>query len=747
MYVKTSHKRRRFLMPLTSVCALCVGLASPTLAQGTQDKPQDEPVVNVTDYDVVDLAVKDAELAQVLQMLSLQSRKNIIASKNVSGTVTANLYDVTFAEALDAILSVNGYTWEERANFIYVYTTEEWEIMREAERTTESRIFTLDHLSATTAIEMITPFLSDSGKAAAQGDVESGFAPDSSDGGANEYAYAVRVVVNDFPENVAKIAEILAQLDEKPDQVQIEATILQTQLDESNAFGIDISVVGSLNFADIITPINPVRDLLRGNNGGFVPNPNNLPAGAGQSTVGNTPGPGGLKVGVISNDISVFLRVLNEVTDSVILARPKITVLNRQRAEVLVGARIGYLSSTTTQTTTTQTVEFLDTGVHLILRPFISKDGTIRMELSPSVSEASLRTVTDSGGAQVTIPDEITNQVTTNVRVHDGQTLVLGGLFRESTQVSRRQVPILGDIPVLGGLFRGQDDTVNRKEVIFLITPTITHDQTLWEAGAAMNSLVDFVRIGGRRGLLGFSQTKMIMSHNQAAVDARNRGKTGLAKYHLQNSLRLQPNQAEVIRMRQELSGDQERNFENSLLERVLNKETAEDVSVQGTFQTGKKTAFQSDWHDNTFTNVTWTESNSEMTESFTAEPMEHERSFQENANPEMVEEGASFDDQFSSEPAAPKFNLDDWRQSQDEVQPMTMQPTGTDPLANLNTGLDAESYLQFFGDRDDTDIAGTRRQSNAGPSDGWWFLPFSWNWSASHENNNVANVPTSAFE
>ena len=73
----------------------------------------------------------------------------------------------------------------------------------------------------------------------------------------------------------------------------------------------------------------------------------------------------------------------------------------------------------------------------------------IRLELAPSVSEASLRTVTDAQGLQVTIPDELTNELTTNVRIKDGQTLVLGGLFRESTRVTKRQVPFLGDIPIL----------------------------------------------------------------------------------------------------------------------------------------------------------------------------------------------------------------------------------------------------------------------------------------------------------
>jgi type II secretory pathway component GspD/PulD (secretin) len=120
----------------------------------------------------------------------------------------------------------------------------------------------------------------------------------------------------------------------------------------------------------------------------------------------------------------------------------------------------------------------------------------IRLELAPSVSEASLRTVTDAQGLSVTIPDELTNEITTNVRVRDGNTLVLGGLFRESNRITRRQIPFLGDIPVLGYAFRGQDDSVERNEIIFLITPSIVHDEALWAMGGSTLAYTDEVRIG-----------------------------------------------------------------------------------------------------------------------------------------------------------------------------------------------------------------------------------------------------------
>ena len=543
---------------------LCATLTAPVLAQNDSD-------IKTSSTGAMDLTVQDADLAKVLQMLSIQGKKNIIASKSVSGSVTANLYDVTFYEALEAILTANGYQYLEKGNFIYVYSQSEYQEIIAATRKRGSRIFNLDYLSANDAHEFILPLLSDIGKASFRGDVEQGFKPDINNGGADDYAFAAKLVVNDYTENLDQIASLLEDLDTAPQQILLESAILQSKLNETNAFGIDFTVLGSIGFNDLHTPLGAVNNLLAGDDPdtGFQPV---ATATAAVSTVGNVAGAGGLKVGVIKDDIGVFLRILDEVTDTSVLARPKLLALNRQRAEVLVGTRIGYLSSTATQTSTTQTVEFLDTGIQLVFRPFISSDGMVRMELAPSVSEASLRTVTDSSGTLVTIPDEITNELTTNIRVHDGETAVLGGLFRESTSVSRRNIPLLGDLPIIGGAFRGTDDTVARSEIIFLITPTIIHDEALWAMGEDTLEYSAAVQVGARNGLLPFSSEYVTLNYNQDATDAYNQGDTKMAMYYIDNSLRMNPNQPEMIRFRREVSGASESTHERSMMERTLNK-------------------------------------------------------------------------------------------------------------------------------------------------------------------------------
>ena len=551
------------------VCAVGAFLASPALGQRGERRND----VNVTDYGTVDLAVQDTDLSQVLQMLSIQSRKNIITSKQVSATVTANLYDVTFHEALDAILRVNGYGYTEEGNFIYIYTLEELAEIEAAMRQTTSRTYELDYLSATDASEFIAPLLSEAGKSSARGDVQTGFQPDISDGGADSYAYSAKLVVNDYPENLDEISRLLDELDTPPQQVLVECTVLQTALTETNEFGIDFTFLASLDFTDLTNPLSAVNNLIAGgttpdesatDDEGFTPADNSALAVG--SAIGNTAsGAGGLKVGLIRDSVAVFIRVLDEVADTTVLARPKIMCLNRQRAEVLVGEKKGYLSTTATQTSTTQTVQFLDTGIHLVFRPFISKNGMIRLELAPSVSEAKIRTV-----ESVSIPDEITNELTTNVRVQDGHTLVLGGLFKESTQITRRQVPFLGDIPILGLAFRGQDDLIVRDEIIFLITPTIVHDDVLWDIGNEGLAYADAIRVGARKGLLPFGRGYVTANYNQDAMDAFTKGDTKMAMYYTNISLAVNPNQPEMIGLREQVSGVKAATHDRSVMERVF---------------------------------------------------------------------------------------------------------------------------------------------------------------------------------
>lgn len=539
------------------------------------DTARATPAVNVTDYDTVSLNVQNTDLAQVLQLLSIQGKRNIVPSPKVQGSVTANLYDVTFHEALDAILQQNGCGYKEKGSFIYIYTVEELRTLEAAERKLAYKVVKLNYITATDASTFVTPLLSSAGSIAISGSVSAGFEPSLSDGGANSFAHEDTMVVRDYPENIEEIQKVIQTLDTRPKQILVEATVLQAKVLENNEFGVDFSILSNLAVDAFVNPLNAVTDLISGT---VTPTDS---AGAITSNVGGVSSKtGGLKVGIVTHNVAAFIHALDSVTDTTVIANPKLLALNRQKANVLIGQKVGYLSTTATSTATTQTVEFLDTGTQLTLRPFASDDGYIRLELRPQVSTFDIR---EASG--VTIPDEITQELTTNVMVRDGQTVVLGGLFKEETTIERSQTPFLGDIPIAGAAFQGRSDTIDRNEVIFLITPHIVRDQSLYAAGDAVKDGVEMVRFGARQGLLPWSRSKMSAAHLRDALKALENDDQDTALYEVDLALGLEPRETEAIRLKEKLTGERAywpgRSLMNDAVDMMVEQATGQRRSDQ----------------------------------------------------------------------------------------------------------------------------------------------------------------------
>ncbi|MGY8752666.1 MAG: hypothetical protein ACKVIO_02105, partial [Phycisphaerales bacterium] len=275
-----------------------------------QEKISQEVVMD--EFGTVDLVVNETEVVQVLEMLAIQSRKNIIASNNVTGAVSANLYDVTFNEALDAVLRVNGFGYIEEGNFVYVYTLEELDTIEKARRKTESRIYKLQYLSAVDANEFAKPLLSDEGKAAFRGDVEAGFQPSLKDGGGDSYAWSSKLVINDYPENLETIAKLLTELDTPPTQVIVEATVVQTKVTEDNEFGVDFTALSNIQIGGIVGgPLAAAQDVITGAFGDT--NIEGVSSGVGRTD--SSAFSGGLKAGIIKDHVGAFLKVLDQVVD------------------------------------------------------------------------------------------------------------------------------------------------------------------------------------------------------------------------------------------------------------------------------------------------------------------------------------------------------------------------------------------------------------------------------------------------
>lgn len=488
----------------------------------------------------IELHVADLPIAEVLRMLSSETRRNIVASNKVEGVVTANLYDVTLEQALAAILRMNRLAYRESDDFIYVYTQEEMSEITAAERRVVSQVFRLRYINAADAKALLEPLLGPAGKIAVTPPSQSGLFSGSGPGGSqaasgggggggqssamttggNDLGGGDAIVVTDDSDRVRRMAEVLREVDVRPRQVLIEATILRASLNEDNALGIDFTTLGGVDFSQVGSTSAAVQNIVTGD----------LPTEALNKTTlttrtdfaGNVP-PGGLTFGIIKNNVGMFIRALEDVADTSVIANPKVLALNKQRGEVIVGRRDGYTTTTVTDTAAIQTVEFLETGTQLIFRPFILDDATVRMEIHPKDSIGGL--------TPANLPFEQTTEVTSNILVRDGHTVVIGGLFREVTTANRSQLPLLGNIPVAGALFRSSADSSIREEVIILLTVRIVKGEPEESEGEMLADQVERYRIGNRQGLLPTGRERLAQAHYRWALEHLAAGRLSQAEW------------------------------------------------------------------------------------------------------------------------------------------------------------------------------------------------------------------------
>jgi type IV pilus assembly protein PilQ len=362
------------------------------------------------------------------------------------------------------------------------------------------------------------------------------------------------IVVFDYPENVERAEAVIRQVDVRPLQVLVEATIMSATLTEETKFGIDWNLLNGVAVTGF--PANII-----GGQGTYA-----------ESTGFASPAGKGLKVGFSADNVQAIITALETAVDTTLLANPKILAVNKQEGAVLIGKKVGYVSQTTqTQTSTTQAVEFLETGTRLAFRPYIGNDGYIRMDIYPKDSDAELRSVGDTS-----IPDERTTELRTNVIVKDGETIVLGGLFRDTITTNRSQVPLLGNLPVIGAVFRGTQDTVVREEVIILLTPHIIGEPSE-VGGEARADDIRRKRQGANDALQGIDRAKIAGEAYAAAARNYLEGDVQQAMYHLKVALMVRPTYLEALRLREriiaETDPEQLKRFDGIVLESVDQQE------------------------------------------------------------------------------------------------------------------------------------------------------------------------------
>jgi type II secretory pathway component GspD/PulD (secretin) len=339
------------------------------------------------------------------------------------------------------------------------------------------------------------------------------------------------LVVYDYPENLEKIASIVQDVDVRPPSILIELTILEAQLKDITEFGIDLSSVAGASIS-------------LGSTEGITTSGFASASGGGSSAVTT-----GLTAAFSIDDITGFLRALESITDTTVLANPKILALNKQAGHILIGSRDGYLSTTQVSDggVATQEVEFLESGTTLKFRPYVCKDGYIRMEIKPEQSSGSI-----DKEANYALPSKDTTEVATNIMVKDGKTIVIAGLFKDDISQAHSQVPLLGDLPLIGGAFQQVKDTITRKELIILITPRLVEDPAAYSNGDEIED-VKLVTEGAHKSLNIVNRTRIFEDRLNIAKQYYKDGYYDAALAELENILELRPNFPQASRLRQKI--------------------------------------------------------------------------------------------------------------------------------------------------------------------------------------------------
>ena len=494
------------------------------------------------------LSMPGMDINTALQVVATATKKNIVVSRNVSGSVNLTLYDVTMEEVLNAMLEPNGFGYIEKGNFLYVYTLKEMEDINNRSRKVETKVFKLKYLNAKDAKRLITDQLSKEGKCTETA-LETFPAVPATDGGGsvhqpmpeNRYAGFPGLVVMDFPLNLSAVTKLLGEIDVAPKQVLIDCTILTAQLSEGNDFGLNINVNAGIGSAIMPFKSNP--------DGG-----------------GGTAAPGVTKfsLGYMGQDVSVVMNALEGVKDINVLANPKLLVLDNRTAGFIIKQNLGYGTVSVTNNTQSKIINFIEGGTVLTIQPTVSGNNLVRLSISLSDSTAA---VADE------IPSSKGVGVSTEVMVKDSYTAVLGGILRESNQSDRSQVPGLGNIPILGIPFRGYHGSVGREEVILFMTPHIvkdTSDDPFWAESLKTEGDGRRMQMGMREALMPIGRNRLANMWYIKAVEAKEAGAIEKAAMYADWAVNCSPQFIEAIKLRQELTGIKLMGADNSSIQSLV---------------------------------------------------------------------------------------------------------------------------------------------------------------------------------
>ncbi|MGH8371239.1 MAG: type IV pilus secretin PilQ [Gammaproteobacteria bacterium] len=423
----------------------------------------------------ISLNFQNIDVRAVLQILADASGKNIVVSDSVRGNITLRLQDVPWDEALEIILHSKGLALRQYGNVMMVGTANEIAAQEAAESAAqeaeplESAFIQINYAKATDIAKLLQSNKSIMSKRASV----------SVDTRTNT------LLIQDTSANLDNIRQMIARLDIPVKQVLIESRIVIANDDFNSALGVKfgatgaraingnnglIAVTGDSTGAN--TMINSAITNIGSTGQQF---PITLPSLNDQLNVNSPAGApvGQIGLAILKNNylINLELSALQAEGKGEVVSSPRVITANQSKAHIEQGVQIPYQQSASSGATT---VSFKNAVLSLDVTPQITPDDRIIMDLDVHKDSVGQNVSTGTGGS---VPSIDTRDVQTQVLVNNGDTVVLGGVYETTKNTTVTKVPLLGDIPLLGWLFRNTITANNKDELLIFVTPKILMDQ------------------------------------------------------------------------------------------------------------------------------------------------------------------------------------------------------------------------------------------------------------------------------
>ncbi|MDP1853628.1 MAG: secretin N-terminal domain-containing protein [Candidatus Omnitrophota bacterium] len=423
---------RKFRIFILFFVAACLAFTRLSLAEEAGNAVSGEQVAlagleNVDSSQLLDIDYRDVDIKDIARAFSEISGKNIIISDDARAKVTLKMSHVNWKTAMEVILDTYNLAYIEKGNFIIITSLGRRNAQEES-GALETKIIRLNFSQVSDVQGMLSSLLSSRGKT-------------------NIDIRTNSLIITDIKERVRRIEEVALQLDINTPQVLIEALIIDVKLTDNFKWGV------------LETLANNIKDPnAGGSNKWKVTNGSVLSVTGGATAMWGNPV---LK----SADLDFTLQSIITNTEIEILANPRIVTLDNLEATIDIVTKKPYQTTGEAEGGgTLTTTEFLDIGIKLGVTPHITKDNFISVEVNTEYGA-------ESGNPVGGVPVVANRKATTNVMVKDGETIVLGGLRRRDFSLTKAKIPILGDIPLLGNLFKSHDKSVTETELVIFITP------------------------------------------------------------------------------------------------------------------------------------------------------------------------------------------------------------------------------------------------------------------------------------